>query len=433
MLIPPAVLAELGAALEPIGCGLQTAVVPTGLDPLAVVRAGAPRFRQAWYFASPGGRVVAGLGSAWVGRATGPARFRRLDRRLAALPAGIVAALGFAFDPGSRPSGEWQGFPAAIVAVPAVMIEREEGKGRLVMTVGRGTAPATALAHLGALVEPGPLAGSRAAGPPLVGPRDEWLDRVSGTLALIRRGSLSKVVLARAARLSLAVPLPPFDLADRLTERFPGCWVYGRQAGRAAFVGASPELLMARRGGRFETRPLAGSAPRSPDLDEDARLGAALSADPKQRAEHAFLVDDLVERLRPFASSVERPPAPVVARLPGVQHLCTPLSGSTDARLLELVGAVHPTPAVGGVPRAAALARIAEAEDEGRGWYAGGLGWAEPGGDGEVALALRGVLLRGRRALLQAGAGIVAGSDPRTEAAEIDLKMAALLNLLGAS
>jgi isochorismate synthase EntC len=114
-----------------------------------------------------------------------------------------------------------------------------------------------------------------------------------------------------------------------------------------------------------------------------------------------------------------------------VQHLATPLGGTTASRLLTLVEALHPTPAVGGVPRDEALATIAAAEGFDRGWYAGGVGWADASGDGEVALALRCALLRHDEATLYAGAGIVTGSDAAAEAAETDLKLAAMLGLFG--
>jgi isochorismate synthase EntC len=114
-----------------------------------------------------------------------------------------------------------------------------------------------------------------------------------------------------------------------------------------------------------------------------------------------------------------------------VQHLATPLGGITASRLLALAGALHPTPAVGGVPRDTALAVIDAVEGFDRGWYAGGVGWADASGDGEVALALRGALLRYDEAILYAGAGIVAGSEPGAEAAETDLKLAGMLGLFG--
>ncbi|MBP1632238.1 MAG: isochorismate synthase, partial [Acidobacteria bacterium] len=237
--------------------------------------------------------------------------------------------------------------------------------------------------------------------------------------------------LARALQVALDRPADPFDLVALLRERFPAAYAYGWQAGAAALVGASPELLVSRRGQRFACRPLAGSAPRGADPEADRRLGEALLASAKDRAEHAFVVEAITAALRPLVASLEVPDGPILDRLPGVQHLATPLAGTTTTRLLALVEALHPTPAVAGVPRDEALAAIAAVEGFERGWYAGGVGWAEAGGDGEVALALRGALVGHDTATLYAGAGIVAGSDPDAEVAETDLKLGAMLGLFG--
>ena len=259
----------------------------------------------------------------------------------------------------------------------------------------------------------------------------EWERKVAAVAAAAGRGGPAKVVLARSLQVALERPPEPFDLVALLRERFPAAYAYGWQAGPAALVGASPELLVSRRGERFACRPLAGSAARGSDPEADRRLGEALLASAKDRAEHAFVVEAIIAALRPLAASLEVPAGPVLDRLPGVQHLATPLAGTTGARLLALVAALHPTPAVGGVPRDPALAAIAGAEGFDRGWYAGGVGWADAGGDGEVALALRGALLRHDQATLYAGAGIVAGSDPAAEAAETGLKLGAMLGLWG--
>jgi isochorismate synthase len=264
-----------------------------------------------------------------------------------------------------------------------------------------------------------------------VPPVEEWQRKVAALAAAARRGGPAKVVLARALQVALERPPEPFDLVALLRERFPAAFVYGWQTGPAALVGASPELLVSRRGERFACRPLAGSTARGADLEADRRLGEALLASAKDRAEHAFVVEAITAALRPLAASLEVPDGPVLDRHPGVQHLATPLAGTTGARLLRLVEALHPTPAVGGVPPLPALAAIAGVEGFDRGWYAGGVGWADGAGDGEVALALRGALVRHDQATLYAGAGIVAESDPAAETAETGLKLGAMLGLFG--
>ena len=153
-------------------------------------------------------------------------------------------------------------------------------------------------------------------------------------------------------------------------------------------------------------------------------------ASDKDRSEHSLVVDDIAVRLRPFAETLDVPVEPLLERFATVQHLATPITGTGDVRMLRLIEALHPTPAVGGTPRSEAMAFIAKIEGIDRGWYSGGIGWADPRGDGEVSVALRCALTRGDEAVLFAGNGIVAGSDPVAEVEETRLKFRPLLDLL---
>jgi isochorismate synthase len=401
------------------------------LDPLDLVRAGAGAFGASAFFASPGGEARGGLGFAWGATASGAPRFATLDAALQTLPAGVEAFLGFSFTAEGPASPEWEGFPAAAVRLPQIGAVRREGRTRLTLAVPPGANPAAVLAAAGTLRFPAPPEA-----PAVVSAREaptvrEWQRKVAAVVAALGRGGPAKVVLARALQVALEQPPEPFDLVALLRERFPAAYAYGWQTGPAALVGASPELLVARRGRRFACRPLAGSARRGADPEADRLLGEALLGSAKDRAEHAFVVEAVTAALRPLAVSLEAPAGPVLDRLPGVQHLATPVTGTTAARLLALVEALHPTPAVGGVPREAALTAIAAAEGFDRGWYAGGVGWGDAGGDGEVALALRGALVRHDLATLYAGAGVLAGSEPAAEAAETGLKLEAMLGVFG--
>jgi menaquinone-specific isochorismate synthase len=263
-----------------------------------------------------------------------------------------------------------------------------------------------------------------------VPPVDDWRDEVAEAVAAIRGGAMDKVVLARSLRVRTGGALDGASLAAGLRDRYRGCRVFLWQRGEASFVGASPELLVNREGTRFETRPLAGSARRGDDPVEDRRIGDQLLSSEKDLEEHRLVVEDVVERLRPVVASIDRPGHPVLERFSTVQHLATPIAGATDARLLELAQAVHPTPAVAGSPRTEALAFIDKVEAVDRGWYAGLVGWADRTGDGELALSLRCALVRDGSATLFAGNGIVAASDPQTEVQETRLKLRPMLDLL---
>jgi len=258
----------------------------------------------------------------------------------------------------------------------------------------------------------------------------DWLGLVAEAVAGIRGAAMQKVVLARSVAIRSSTAFEPFDLVATLRDRYPECRVFGWQEGESTFIGASPELLIAREGRHFELAPLAGSAPRGTDPEHDRRLGDALLASPKDRMEHEIVVDDAVRRLTGLVTTIERSATPQLQRFATVQHLATPIGGTTDARILELAGALHPTPAVGGAPRAEALAFIDKMEGIDRGWYAGGIGWADGAGNGEIALGLRSALVRGDQAIVYAGNGIVRDSEPEAELEETRLKLRPMLDLL---
>ncbi len=178
---------------------------------------------------------------------------------------------------------------------------------------------------------------------------------------------------------------------------------------------------------------LAGSIRRGVTDQEDHALGQQLLASAKDSGEHAVVVRVLAEGLRAVCADVQTPPAPQLLRLHNVQHLHTPITARvrTGRSVLDLVERLHPTPAVGGYPREAALRLIRDREGLDRGWYAGPLGWVDARGEGEFAVALRSALLRGSEATLFAGCGIVADSQPESEYAESALKMRPLLAALG--
>jgi isochorismate synthase EntC len=174
---------------------------------------------------------------------------------------------------------------------------------------------------------------------------------------------------------------------------------------------------------------VAGSAPRGRSPEEDDRLGTALRESKKEQEEHAAVVRALREALAPLCVVLDVPEAPRLLRVEGIQHLETPIAGTLrdDAKLFELAGRLHPTPAVAGAPREAALAWLAEHEALVRGWYGGGVGFLDAAGGGELCAGLRSALVCGSDARLYAGAGIVAASDPEAELVETRLKLRALL------
>ncbi|HKT84125.1 MAG TPA: isochorismate synthase, partial [Solirubrobacterales bacterium] len=213
---------------------------------------------------------------------------------------------------------------------------------------------------------------------------------------------------------------------------FPVCFCFCRGTPEAAFIGASPELLLRRSGASVSTVALAGSTRRSSDPAVDDHLGEQLLRSAKDREEHAIVAERISRALRPHAVWVETGNEPEIVKVANIQHLATPIVAqlAEPRSAVELAGMLHPTPAVGGEPWSAAAAAIPELEQMDRGWYAGPVGWMDATEDGEFCVALRSALLRDREARLYAGVGVVAASDPAAELAETEIKLGALLPLL---
>ncbi|MBT8247602.1 MAG: isochorismate synthase [Acidimicrobiia bacterium] len=436
-LIDPVLIDSLAAALADRSNELQIASVQADLDPISLVRAGSATSGWAGYFSSPAGVEMAGIGVAWRTAASGPNRLLDLDTAIRARGGDLPVMVGFSFSPHGPRLAEWNGFAPAGAVLPLVSVMRRDGATRLTVVVPPGRASRDILEQLLGLVKPSPLRVFEAADH-VVESRPApaaWRSAVGEAIGTIRAGSLEKVVLARSVSVRTDVPARPFDLASQLRSGYPYSFTFGWQEGDSAFVGASPELLVSRAGLEISTNPLAGSTARGKDDHEDIQLGHALAVSRKDRREHVFVVEDIRTRLAPLVDELTVPTEPVLRKFPTVQHLSTEITGrlSEPTSVVELADVLHPTPAVGGTPRDDSLLFLDKIEEIDRGWYAGGIGWCDPSGDGEVAVALRCGLLRGSTAYLFAGAGIVADSDPDEELFETRLKFRPMLDLLSAT
>jgi len=256
---------------------------------------------------------------------------------------------------------------------------------------------------------------------------------VRSAVERIAGGELEKVVLARAKDARADHPLHPLLLLNGLRQRFPDCYSFSVANGRGqSFIGASPERLLRVDGGVMLTEALAGSIRRGASASDDAALAAELLHSEKDLREQRFVLDSMVRRLAPLGLTLEYPERPALRRFANVQHLHTPVRAAVPAgvRLLDILARLHPTPAVGGTPREAAVRCIAQLEAFPRGLYAGALGWIDARGNGEFFVGLRSALIDGAGARLYAGAGIVAGSRPEKEFAETELKFKAMQDAL---
>ncbi|MEW2481120.1 isochorismate synthase [Mycobacterium sp. NPDC049093] len=255
---------------------------------------------------------------------------------------------------------------------------------------------------------------------------------------------IDKVVLARSLRLSTDSAWDVRTVLRRLADADPAATVYladlspagGANAG-TALVGASPELLVAREGETVICQPFAGSAPRSADPAVDAANATALAASAKNRHEHQLVVDMMRRALEPLCVELQIAEEPQLHGTDALWHLSTPVVGrlrEKDTTAIDLALALHPTPAVGGVPTDRAAALIGELEGD-RGFYAGAVGWCDSSGDGRWVVSIRCAVLSADRctALASAGGGIVAESDPDDEVDETTTKFRTILTGLGAT
>lgn len=272
---------------------------------------------------------------------------------------------------------------------------------------------------------------------------DEHRARICAALERLQAedATLHKVVLARALRLQADGPIDARAVVSRLAGADPGTNAYlvdlscaGSAFDGAALVGASPELLVERHGDTLTCQPFAGSAPRSPDPQVDAENGAALAASAKNRHEHQLVVDTMRKALDPLCVDLQIASTPQLSQTAALWHLSTPITGRLREKsitALDLALALHPTPAVGGVPTDEASALIGELEGD-RGFYAGAVGWCDASGDGRWVVAIRCAQLSAdrRTALAYSGGGIVAESDPDDEIAETTTKFKTILSAL---
>jgi len=349
--------------------------------------------------------------------------------------------------------------------VPRVVVGRRDGEAWITTIVGPGDGTSAArLADrmaadaLGGFTDPRPAPSEFTL--TSVMDHDAWRGLVADAVARIGDGVLGKVVLARQVDVTANRPFVTSDVLSRLLALYPTCMVFRIDG----FLGASPELLIERRGAHVASHPLAGTIGRSGDLATDEALIAGLLASPKERREHGYVIEGLRRTLGPVCDGLDVPGKPTVLELRNVSHLATRLSGVLSAvpggpggngshpghaggqpvpsgdepehpglrvpSALQLVARVHPTPAVGGTPTDEAVAYIGEVEGFDRGQYAGPVGWMDARGDGSWAIGLRSADIDGDHASVYAGAGVVAGSRPRAELEETQLKLQALLAAL---
>jgi salicylate biosynthesis isochorismate synthase len=268
---------------------------------------------------------------------------------------------------------------------------------------------------------PAPHTQTRAADP---GP---FLRSVAELTQRMANGELQKVVLSRDVRVQAQDPIDGLAVLVRLPPPPATGATFGFRRRGEWFLGATPEHLVLRRGQQLSTMALAGTAAHDADP-------AQLLSSPKDRAEHAVVVEHVLAQLQALGASGRAPASPEILALKNVLHLYTPIHAelSSPLHLLALADRLQPTPAVAGAPLLAALRAIAAAEGRPRGRYAGSVGWFDARGQGELYVALRAATIKGREADCHVGVGLVAASTPEAEWQETEWKARTMLEALGA-
>jgi menaquinone-specific isochorismate synthase len=366
-----------------------------------------------------------------------------LAKLLASLPDWEISGAryygGGRFAPLGKPDEEWAAFSAYRFVLPRFELHEGESETTLVcnLVLPRDTYDASKIVQeiedlslpegaSGALL-PAPVL--RVDSPDLQG----WRENVERALVAFSEGQLGKVVLARRAEFGFCGDLDPTLLLESLKAATPGCFhFYAELESGTAFLGASPERLFRRDGRTVESEAVAGTRPRGVSSAEDESLRDALLHSPKDRVEHTYVSRGMREALGPLCEELEIEDRVSEMKLARGRHLRSKVRGTlrdgvTDAALLD---AMHPTPAVGGYPRGEALEKIQALEPFDRGWYAGPVGWIGQEAS-EFAVGIRSGLVRGRRLALFSGAGIVAGSVPDEEWAEIEQKIGDFTGMFG--
>jgi menaquinone-specific isochorismate synthase len=407
--------------------------------------------RLAWGSAT---ETVAAGGSAMTLSANGPNRFEQIRERATTLfdrlelvdsvPARARPRLfgGFAFtgsDADGIQNGPWTGYADAQFVLPAVQLtvssdgvwlttaETGENAGaRASSRLDRWRDRINSLPELVNELSPG--IDTEVYTPT----RADWRRQTRSVVERITDGGLRKVVLAQALSVQLQRSVPVADVLGRLGQAYPSChrFLFQPQNGKA-FFGATPERLVRLRGDTVDTEALAGSIGRGETKDEDEWLASQLRESEKNAQEHDIVVEAIREQLDGLATDIETGTR-TVRKLTNVQHLQTPIRATLtgEEHVLSLVEALHPTPAVGGLPPDEALETISDSEAFDRGWYAAPVGWFDANGDGTFAVGIRSAVANGSEATLFAGAGIVSDSDPDEEWDELQLKYRPILDEL---
>ncbi|MFT8316688.1 MAG: isochorismate synthase [Sporolactobacillus sp.] len=398
---------------------------------------------------------LVGLGAAYSIKANGNSRFDTVrnewkeineqmlfQKEAGADPAALPILFGgFSFDTASAHGSQWAPFSDASFILPVWLLRIQDRQASLTHTIlcPPEAEPEQLLSQFVQEEE----ALTRMESPQLVRApqrlsqkenqnRQQWRGLVNAARQQMRSSALNKVVLARTRQITFSGPLNPGRLLEKLAARQQENYLFCLETGGRAFLGATPERLVKKRGQRLDAAGVAGSAPRGENVQADRLLANELFADSKNRQEHQYVVTMVTQALQKLASDLDFPEEPLIMKNKNIQHLYTPVRARAHASvsIFDLVKALHPTPALGGAPREAALRWLRVNEQLDRGFYGAPIGWCDAEGNGEFVVAIRSALISGNEATLYAGCGVLEASDPDMEYEETALKFRPMMDVL---
>lgn len=350
---------------------------------------------------------------------------------------------GFTFDPKNDKTGEWEGFPQSFFAVATYQLVIRNDKAYVSIHLVTDKEDSleefeTLRRERDHLIHAAQVKEVKMYEKPIMTSyhelyKKDYLNSISQVTGLIKEKRAEKVVIARALEMSFSDSLTSPQVLSHVINEQPESYLFGLERENLLFFGASPERLVKVDEGNAYSSCVAGSIRRGKTAEEDQQLGQSLLNDAKNIGEHRYVVEMIAETFAKNCIDYRVPNQPKLLKIRDIQHLFTPVEGklSSKATILQLVKHLHPTPALGGVPRNEALAVIREVESMNRGLYAAPLGWIDADGNGEFAVAIRSAALIDNKAFLYAGGGIVADSEPNSEYEETLVKFRPMLRALG--
>jgi len=353
---------------------------------------------------------------------------------------GLMTLGGMSFDPAAHKSEQWKNFSHLSFIIPEFILTKNENICYLTINIrvreddhpsqltGRIKRIENTLCDSSVNIPRGTGVESTEDIAP-----DEWKQTVKFAADYIKQSHAAKIVLARELRVKLSDKAQITPVLGKLIETQTNSYVFAFERDEDCFVGSSPERLVKQNKDELLSTCLAGTAPRGKTQKEDARIGSSLLHDEKNRSEHDFVVKMIRQSMEQYCHAVDVPEKPVIYPFKNLQHLYTPVTATLEEgySIFDIIGKLHPTPALGGVPREKSLKFIRNHERLDRGWYGAPVGWLDSNSCGEFAVAIRSGLIQGDKASLFAGCGIVRDSDPEAEYEETNIKFMPMLSVLG--